>query len=112
YVLKGILAENLAQAVRTIAAGEVFVSPRLAGGILYEMTRLPARDPLAELTRREFEVLTLVTEGLKNREIADRLYLSEKTVKSYMSTILQKLQVRSRTEAALLAQRRGLAAPK
>jgi len=108
YALKGILAEDLARAVRAVSAGEVFVSPIFAGSILCEMARTPPKNTFDELTKRECEVLKLVTQGLMNREVALQLSLSEKTVKSYMSSILQKLQVRNRVEAALMAQRHGL----
>lgn len=106
YVLKGVGARDLANAVRTVANGAVYVSPALASGILFEMARVPThQDPLNSLTEREREILNLVAEGLTNREIGDRLHLSEKTVKHYMTNVLQKLQVRSRVEAALLAQK-------
>ncbi len=105
YVLKGTPAQGLAHAVRAIAAGEVYITPALANTILYEMTHHDEADALGALTDRENEVLQLVGEGLTNREIGERLYLAEKTIKHYMTGILQKLQVRSRVEAALLAQR-------
>ncbi len=70
--------------------------------------RAAAKAVFAELTRREMEVLELLGNGLRNREIAERLYLSEKTVKNHVSSILSKLQVNDRTEAALLAARHGL----
>lgn len=108
YVLKGVSADGLAHAVRAVAAGEVYLSRSLAGTILFEMTREARPSPVDELTERECEIFELVGEGLTNREIADRLYLAEKTVKHYMTNVLQKLQVRSRVEAALLAQRRRL----
>ncbi len=108
YILKGISAEALVRAVQAVAAGEVHISSRLAGSILFELTRDQPADPLEELTPRECEVLELVMQGLMNREIAAELSLAEKTVKHYMSSILHKLQVRTRVEAALLAQRRGL----
>ncbi len=108
YVLKGISAEALVLAVRAVAAGEVHITSKLAGSILFELTRDQPSDPLEVLTPRECEVLELVVQGLMNREIAAELSLAEKTIKHYMSSILQKLQVRTRVEAALLAQRRGL----
>jgi len=86
----------------------VFVSPALANTILYEMTHDDPPDPLSGLTERELQVLELVAEGLTNREIGERLFLAEKTVKHYMTSVLQKLHVRSRVEAALLAQRHKL----
>lgn len=108
YLLKGVPGHQLVYAVRAVTDGEVFVSAPLAGTILYEMTREPVVDPLDALTDREHEVLHLVGEGLTNREIGERLFLAEKTIKHYMTSVLQKLHVRSRVEAALLAQRRQL----
>lgn len=108
YVLKGVQAHELFHAVRAVTAGEVFVSPTLASTILYEMTRAQPADPLGELTEREQQILALVGQGLTNREIGDRLYLAEKTIKHYMTSVLQKLHVRSRVEAALLAMKKQL----
>ena len=108
YVLKGVPAQGLVHAVRAVTAGEVYVTPALASGILHEMTREETVDPFDQLTPREQEILELVADGLTNREIGERLYLAEKTVKHYMTNVLQKLHVRSRVEAALLAQRREL----
>jgi RNA polymerase sigma factor (sigma-70 family) len=81
------------------------VSPSLAAGILREQTRDRPPDPLEQLTERERQVLELLAEGLSNREIGNRLQLAEKTIKHYMTNILEKLQVRSRVEAALLVSR-------
>lgn len=107
YVLKGVSARDLANVVRNTANGEVYVSPSLAAGMLMTLTRGGPADPLEELTEREHDILMLVGEGLTNREIGDRLHLSEKTIKHYITNILQKLQVRSRVEAALVAARRN-----
>jgi two-component system nitrate/nitrite response regulator NarL len=110
YVLKGVTARDLANAVRVVAGGDIYISPALAGGILFELTaNKQASDPMTSLTDREREILQLVAEGLTNREIGERLHLAEKTIKHYMTNVLQKLQVRSRVEAALLAQKHGLA---
>lgn len=110
YVLKGAAANEVANAVRTVASGGVYVTPALASGILFEMTHSEqtAPDPINELSEREREILSLVAKGLTNREIGDQLHLAEKTVKHYMTNVLQKLQVRTRVEAALLAQERRL----
>lgn len=105
YVLKGLPARDLAQIVRRVAAGEVYVSPSLAAGLLREMTGKRPQDPLSELSEREREILGLVAEGLTNREIGERVHLAEKTIKHHMTNILGKLRVRSRVEAALLASR-------
>ena len=111
YVLKGVTARDLANAVRVVAGGDIYISPALAGGILFELTasKQAAADPLTALTDRERDILGLVAEGLTNREIGEHLHLAEKTIKHYMTNVLQKLQVRSRVEAALLAQKHGLA---
>jgi len=106
YVVKGVSARELANVVRGAVQGEVYVSPSLAADILIELTRGRPADPLEEMTERELAILKFIGQGLKNREIGDRLHLSEKTIKNYISNILQKLQVRSRVEAALVAARR------
>jgi two-component system nitrate/nitrite response regulator NarL len=108
YVLKGATANDLASVLRNVNAGEVYVAPALAWGLLREMSR-PKSAPLDELSAREREVLELVAAGLSNQEIGDRLSLAEKTIKHYMTSILSKLRVRSRVEAALLAYREGMA---
>lgn len=111
YVLKGVSVQELARVVRAAAAGDVYVSPSLASEMLVLLTRERALDPLQELTPREREILGLIGTGLTNREIGQRLSLSEKTIKHYVTNILQKLQVRSRVEAALYASRRMPSSP-
>ena len=106
YVLKGVSARELISVVRATAHGVVYVSPSLAAGILATLTRSRPADPLEELTERELEILKLVGQGLTNRAIGERIHLAEKTIKHYITNILQKLQVRSRVEAALIAVRR------
>ena len=106
YVLKGVSSQELARVIRSVAQGEVYVTPSLAAGILVTLTRASMpQDPLEGLTERESEILKLVVQGLTNREIGDRLHLSEKTIKHYITNILEKLHVRSRMEAAMLAVR-------
>ena len=111
YVLKGVSARELVNVVRSVSAGEVYVAPSLAFGLLREMSKPRSSDPLAELSSRERQVLELVAGGLSNQEIGMELGLAEKTIKHYMTNILTKLQVRSRVEAALLAARVGLGGP-
>ena len=117
YVLKGVAARELIDILRAVHGGEVYVPPSLAASLLLEMTStvrgapLP-RHPLDELTDRERRILEGVAAGLSNKEIGQQMYLSEKTVKHYMTNILQKLQVRNRVEAALLAQKRGWTEPR
>jgi DNA-binding NarL/FixJ family response regulator len=105
YVLKGVSVQELARVIRGAMAGEVYVSPSLAAEMLVMLTRGKAPDPLQELTDRERDILGLIGTGLTNRAIGERLGLTEKTIKHYVTNILQKLQVRSRVEAALLASR-------
>lgn len=105
YVLKGVSGKELAHVVRSAVAGEVYVSPSIAAEMLVSLTQGQAPDPLQELTERERTILGLIGNGLTNREIGERIFLSEKTVKHYVTNILQKLQVRSRVEAALVANR-------
>jgi DNA-binding NarL/FixJ family response regulator len=110
YVLKGVAARELVRILRGVAAGESYVTPNLAAGLLLELTgkapggRLPT-SPLDELNERERVILEHVAAGASNKEIAYQLHLSDKTVKHYVTNILQKLQVRNRVEAAILAQK-------
>jgi len=105
YVVKGVGVRDLANIVRLVAAGDVYVSRTLASSLLSELTGKRPHDPLSEISEREGNILSLVAEGLTNREIGERVHLAEKTVKNHMTNILGKLQVRSRVEAALLATR-------
>ena len=108
YVLKGVSASELTRIVRSVCAGEVYVAPSLAFGLLHEMTAPRRSDPLEELGTRERQVLELVASGLSNQEIGLRMGLAERTVKHYITNVLKKLQVRSRVEAALLAAKGGI----
>ncbi len=110
YVLKGVGAEELVAILREVAAGRTHVAPGLAGRILANMranrdgrTEAPA-NPLADLSKREEDILRLVSLGMSNREVGLKLDLQEKTVKHYMTSILQKLHLRNRVEAAMLAR--------
>ncbi|WP_350245287.1 response regulator transcription factor [Deinococcus sonorensis] len=109
YALKGISGRELRSVVRSLHAGEVYVTPGLAASLLLELSgpRRPTTDPLSELTARERQILEGVAAGRSNKEIARDLDLTEKTVKGYMTNVLQKLHVRNRVEAALLAVRQG-----
>ncbi len=108
YVLKGVAAHELRGVIRNVAAGEAYVTPTLAAEMLTEFSRPRPPDNFASLTTRETEVLELLSQALTNREIAENLHLAEKTVKHYMTVILHKLHVRTRTEAALLAVHHGV----
>jgi DNA-binding NarL/FixJ family response regulator len=108
YVLKGVAARELVRILRAVAAGEVYVTPSLAASLLFELTSgkggAQAANPLDDLTERERQILEGVAAGDSNKEIGAKLHLTEKTVKHHMTNILQKLQVRNRVEAALLAR--------
>ena len=103
YLLKDAPPEELAAAVRTAAAGRTALAPTVADRLVNRM-----RTPATALSRRETEVLTLVAEGLSNHAIAERLHLSQATVKSHLVHIYAKLDVESRTAAVAAATRRGL----
>jgi DNA-binding NarL/FixJ family response regulator len=114
YLLKDVSGHDLAEAVRTVSAGGALIEPSVARKVVAEFARVapPARaadlglpEPLSE---REQEILHLMAQGLSNREIAIRLSLAQGTVKNYVTTILQKLGVRDRTQAALRARELGL----
>ena len=108
YILKGVGAAELVDLVRDLHAGRPHVSPGLAGRLLVALRRkgpvVPEPNPLDDLSKREEDILKLVTLGKSNREVGEALDLQEKTVKHYMTSILQKLQVRNRVEAAMLAR--------
>ena len=113
YVLKGVAARELIGIIHTVQAGESYVTPTLAASLLMEMTaisqdeRPAASEPLDDLTGREREILELIADGKSNKEIGVQLFLTEKTIKHYVTNILQKLRVRNRVQAALLAQQRA-----
>ena len=105
YLLKDTRAQELRQAIKAAAAGQVQLSPRAAARLMREVVAPERPEALSE---REIEVLRLLARGLANREIARDLAIAEKTVKTHMSSILGKLGVQSRTQAALYAGRIGL----
>jgi DNA-binding NarL/FixJ family response regulator len=108
YIVKGVSARDLRSILRAIHDGEAYVTPALAASLLSDVRSGAANSkqvgPLDDLTEREREILELVASGQSNKEIAAKLFLSEKTVKHHMTNILQKLHVRNRVEAALLAR--------
>lgn len=108
YVVKDISLMELALAVRSIATGKPYVDPRIAGAILCRraISPKPATD---ELSGRETEIVRLIAQGLSNRDIGERLLLSEKTIKNQISRIFDKLHMTARTQAAVYAIRTGIA---
>jgi DNA-binding NarL/FixJ family response regulator len=113
FLLKVAPPEQLLHAVRTVAAGNGLLDPAVTLRVIAASAAAPAPDPaagarLASLTQRETDVLRLVAEGLTNAEIASRLYLGEATVKTYLSRMLTKLDLRDRVQAVAFAFRSGL----
>jgi DNA-binding NarL/FixJ family response regulator len=114
YLLKDLPATELVHALRAVAGGQTILQPAAAGRILTALTRQVspreiAPEPAERLTERETDVLRLMAAGLRNRDIADRLVVSEATVKTHVNNIFAKLGCRDRTEAVLWAVRHGLA---
>jgi DNA-binding NarL/FixJ family response regulator len=123
YLLKDIEPDELVRAIRRVAQGQVELHPSVTGQLMELMadsghtpagagvgaTAAAAADPLAELTKREREVLLLIAKGKSNKEIGDELSITEKTVKTHVSHLLDKLDLADRTQAAILAVKLGLA---
>jgi DNA-binding NarL/FixJ family response regulator len=104
YVLKQIRGSDLVGAVRTVAKGGSLLDPRAAAQVMERLrTQATRTDPLAGLTEQERRILDLIGEGLTNRQIGERMFLAEKTVKNYVSGLLAKLGLERRTQAAVLA---------
>jgi DNA-binding NarL/FixJ family response regulator len=112
YLLKDSSIDEVAQAIRVVAEGQSLISPSMAVKLLDEFKQMTRSDrqqvPSPRLTERELEVLKLVAQGLNNREIAKRLFISENTVKNHVRNILEKLQLHSRMEAVMYAVREKL----
>jgi DNA-binding NarL/FixJ family response regulator len=111
FVLKDDPPEQLLTAIRTVAEGEALLSPGITKRVIKQFTRIshpaPPRE-LEELTERELEVLRLIARGLSNAEIGRELYISDTTVKTHITHILQKLNLRDRVQAVVLAHESGL----
>ena len=106
FVLKRVLGSDLLNAIRTVSTGGSLLDPRTTTALLNRIRReRQQRDPLADLTEQEHAVFTLIGEGLTNRQIGEKLFLAEKTVKNYVSHLLAKLNMQRRTQAAALAAR-------
>ncbi|HEY7043608.1 MAG TPA: response regulator transcription factor [Nocardioidaceae bacterium] len=111
FVLKDDPPEQLIAAIRTVAAGDALLSPTITRRVIQQFTRIPRADrpkQLDELTEREQEILRLIARGLSNAEIAQTLFIGDTTVKTHVTHILQKLNLRDRVQAVVLAYQTGL----
>jgi DNA-binding NarL/FixJ family response regulator len=111
FVLKDDPPEQLVAAIRTVAAGDALLSPAVTKRVIKQFSRLPsptAPKELEELTEREQEIFRLIADGLSNAQIGKELFISETTVKTHVTHIFQKLDVRDRVQAVILAYRMGL----
>jgi DNA-binding NarL/FixJ family response regulator len=116
FLLKDVPREELASAVRTVARGDALLAPAITRRLVEDFVRRPPptgarNERFAELTARELEVLTLIARGRSNSEIAGELYLSEATVKTHITRVLQKLGVRDRVQSVIVAYEHGLIQP-
>jgi DNA-binding NarL/FixJ family response regulator len=111
FVLKDEPPEQLLSAIRIVAGGEALLSPAITTRVIERFTRIPQPTPpkeLEELTERELEVFRLIARGLSNAEIGGELYISDTTVKTHITHILQKLKLRDRVQAVVLAYQSGV----
>jgi two-component system, NarL family, response regulator DegU len=111
YLVKDCSTEEIADAIRSAVSGETTLSPALAASMLNEVRKLDAPEAAEEdrvVTKREEEVLQLIADGCSTPEVAERLYISQKTVKNHLASIYQKLDARDRTQAVLQAVRMGI----
>jgi DNA-binding NarL/FixJ family response regulator len=111
FVLKDDPPEQLLAAIRTVAAGDALLSPAVTKRVIRQFTRVPRPTPpagVAELTEREQEVFRLIVDGLSNAEIGAQLFISDTTVKTHVTHVLQKLGLRDRVQAVVMAYRTGL----
>ena len=111
YLVKDCSTEEIADAIRSAVSGETTLSPALAASMLDEVRKLDTPDQAEEdriVTKREEEVLQLIADGCSTPEVAERLYISQKTVKNHLASIYQKLDARDRTQAVLQAVRMGI----
>lgn len=108
YLMKDVLPQDLVRAIRTVYRGEAQLDPEIARKLMHEFTNPQPTSPRHDLTDRELEVLGLIAHGKTNKDIAEELVLSEKTVKTHVSNILQKLHLSDRTQAAVYALRQKI----
>lgn len=110
YVLKDSDSASLSKAIRDAYSGVSYIQPKLAAELVREFNnaKLHKNNAENELTRREYEVLSLIADGMNNKDIADKLFISEKTVKNHVSSIFKKINVNDRTKAAIYAYKNNI----
>ncbi|MDP8986765.1 MAG: response regulator transcription factor [Actinomycetota bacterium] len=108
YLVKDCSSEEIADAIRQVAAGETPLSRQLAASMLAEVHGIPVDAPEEAVSKREEEVLQLIADGCSSAEVADRLFISQRTVKNHLASIYHKLDARDRTQAVLRAVRMGI----
>lgn len=109
YILKDISADELAATIRSAAAGRATLHPMAAQRMMQELTAPPrAKTAVDEISPREMEVLQLIAQGLSNKEIGEKLFIGERTVKTHVSHLLEKLQLQDRTQLAIYAMQNKL----
>jgi DNA-binding NarL/FixJ family response regulator len=108
YVLKQVRGNEIVESIRRVAAGESLLDPTVTQKVLERIREgAPTSDPLDKLTRQERRILEYIGQGLTNRQIAEEMYLAEKTIKNYVTQMLSKLGLQRRTQAAVLVTKRG-----
>ncbi len=103
YVLKDVAGSELIDTIYKVMAGEVVIHPRVASRLVRELTKVERRQDQVRLTRREYDVLALLVKGNSNKDIAETMFISEKTVKNHLTSIFRKLGVKDRAQAAVYA---------
>ncbi len=105
YMLKDVLGSDLIQSIHRVLAGEVVIHPRVTSYLVQELTRTDKKSDNLNLTRREMDILEMLVKGNNNRDMAEAMFISEKTVKNHLTSIFRKLGVKDRTQAAVFALR-------
>ncbi len=108
YVLKDVAGSELIDTIHRVIDGEIVIHPRVANRLVRELTRNEKKEDEVKLTKREKDVLTLLVKGHSNKDMADALFISEKTVKNHLTSIFRKLNVKDRTQAAVYALRNDI----
>ncbi len=110
YVLKDVAGSELIDTIHRVMAGEVVIHPRVSKRLVKEISRSNQKQAMIKLTRREHDIINLLVKGSSNKDMAERMYISEKTVKNHLTSIFRKLGVKDRTQAAVFALKNHIVA--